>query len=388
MNFLLIPLGIIIGLIAGLFPGLHINFILIILSSIGLGSEDFSLFAISLFPSYIISTLIPSIFFAAPQSGNVTIMLPGQRLLKEGKGLLALKSAILSIIFCALICCVIFPFSTSFYFSTFFAIKDYLKYILLIFCAFLVFRSKNPLNYILFFVASGILGYCSFNIGLKEPFLPLFSGMFAIAALIDLSKNATIPNQDDLASPNLDTIKFSFLGVLLGLLADFFPGISSSSQMATLLSVFVPLNSLSYFSATSSITVSQAIFSLSTSAAIDKSRVGATAYLSQFIDIKQNLFLLFVIFLLSLSISSLVVYLLRNKISQIARIDFSVIKYVLIAYFICVTFVLDGVFGITVLTLSTALGLLCLRFETERTSLMGSIIIPTLMLLFGLFLFK
>jgi putative membrane protein len=385
MNFLLIPIGILVGLIAGLFPGLHINFILSILAVIGLNKSDFSLFAISLFPSYLISSLLPSIFFAAPEAGNVTIMLPGQRLLKEGKGLLALKAAIFSIVIAALVCVVIFPLTMDFYSRTFLIIKDYLKFLLLVFSILLLARSKNPINYLVFFISSGILGYCAFNIGLKEPFLPLFCGMFAISGLIDYSKAKHFPYQSDSKIPEVSLIKYSVLGVVLGLIADFFPGISSSSQIATFLSIFIPLNSLSYLSTTSAVTISQSVFSLSTAAAIDKSRVGATAYLSQFININDNLLLLLSVFIFSLSIAALIVYLLRNKISFLATIDFGIIRYVLIAYFVVVTLILNGFFGIVILCFSTILGLLCMRFENERTSLMGSIIIPTLMLLFRIF---
>jgi TctA family transporter len=161
--------------------------------------------------------------------------------------------------------------------------------------------------------------------------------------------------------------------------------IKKHSQIATFLSIFIPLNSLSYLSTTSAVTISQSVFSLSTAAAIDKSRVGATAYLSQFININDNLLLLLSVFIFSLSIAALIVYLLRNKISFLATIDFGIIRYVLIAYFVVVTLILNGFFGIVILCFSTILGLLCMRFENERTSLMGSIIIPTLMLLFRIF---
>ena len=56
----------------------------------------------------------------------------------------------------------------------------------------------------------------------------------------------------------------------------------------------------------------------------------------------------------------------------------------LMVYLFLLILLLNGLPGLLILVPSVAVGLLCLKLGTERTNLMGAIIIPTMMLLAGL----
>jgi putative membrane protein len=259
-----------------------------------------------------------------------------------------------------------------------------MKYILLAISLVLLARSRKPHLAALAFTASGILGHFSFDSGMADPFLPLFSGMFAMAAIANYRKSA-VPEQQD-GPADFSPLRFAALGVLLGFAADLIPGVGSPSQVATFATLFMPLDSLAYLATISSVSVSQAVFSLSTSASIDKSRVGATAWLSESIDIGQNLPLLLALFMISMALAVLGVYAIRKRVAKIASLDFSGTNSILAAYLIAITFIIDGLQGLVILAAASALGWLTLRFGVERTNLMGGIIVPTLMLLFRIFI--
>jgi len=376
-------IGFAIGFFGGLMPGLHSNTIISVLATLGIDERALAVMIISLYPAHMIASFVPSIFFGIPESSTVVAVLPGQRMVLRGEGLAALKTVLLSCIIAALVSSALFSVSLDIFPLVFGAIREQMRYVLLFFSLILLGRSRDFFRSLLIFSASGLLGYFALNCGLSDPFLPLFSGMFAMAAMVNYQKSEVPPQEE--SRIGLGFVKFVFVGVLLGMLADLIPGVGSPSQVATFATLFFSLDTLGYLAVISSISVSQSIFSLSTSAAIDKSRVGATAWLSGFIDIGQNLVLLVPLFIISMALSALLIYSIRKYAAKIASLDFSKANVVLALYLVSITFLIDGFFGLVVLAVSSALGLLTLKLGVERTNLMGAIIVPTLFLLFRIF---
>ena len=384
MEILFFLYGIILGIISGLLPGLHSNTIISIITALGFSNEQLALIIIALLPAHILISFIPSIFFGIPDQNTVVSVLPGQRMVLKGKGMLALKVVLISSLLAILISTFFFYFSLDFFELVYSLIREYVKYIVLVLSIIFLSRSKNIPFALVIFLLAGFLGYSSFNLKMTDPFLPLFSGMFAMAAFFTYSNNK-LPKQKDVPVNNFGFIKYSLLGVLLGIFSDFLPGISSASQVAILLTLFMRLETLEYLAAISAITISQAMFTLATSVAIDKSRMGTTEMLAQVFDIKNNLLLLVVAFLVSAAIVSVIIYLLRKRVGQLANIDFSKFNLLLAAYLVCIVFIIDGTIGLVILVLASLLGYATIKLEVERTNLMGAVIIPTLMLLFRIF---
>jgi TctA family transporter len=126
------------------------------------------------------------------------------------------------------------------------------------------------------------------------------------------------------------------------------------------------------------------MFSLATFASINKSRVGTTAWLSEFTGIKENAMLLAFLFLVGIIISAAIIYLLRKKVASAVVLNSKPIAYALIAYLAFICFLLDSWLGLAVLALAAALGWLTVRLGVEKVNLMGAVLLPTLMLLFGI----
>lgn len=376
--------GFLLGFLAGLLPGLHANTVISVLASMGMGKRALGLLIISIFPANLISSFIPSIFFGVPEPNTVMATLPGQRMVQRGEGVKALCTVILACALSAIISSALFWPSLLLFPAIYDAVRPHMRFILLAVSLILLMRTKRPLLSGAVFALSGILGHFSLNSGMEDPFLPLFSGMFAIAAM-GRWKGGSAPKQADMPA-EAGIIRFVVIGILLGFVADIIPGVGSPSQMAVFATMLIAMDTPAYLATISSISVSQAVFSLATSASIGKSRVGATAWLSENMDIGAHLPLLLALFCASMALAAALAYCLRGYASRLASLDFSSLGLVLAAYLVAVTFVIDGPGGLAVLAVSAGLGTLALSLGVERTNLMGAIIVPTLMLLFGIFL--
>ncbi len=385
MDFFAFLSGVILGVIAGFLPGIHPNTLSAILSTTPLGDEFLSFMVIGMFPANLIASFIPAIFFGIPEAGTFITALPGQRMTMEGRGLTALRTVMVSILIGILFTAVLFYPSLFLFPFVYYSLQPYIKYIVLGLSCILIFRSSRKLLSLLVFVTAGILGYFSLNSGVYDPFMPLFSGMFAVGMLLNIKKGS-IPKQKKEEPFSRKLIPYIILSVLVGMFADILPGISSPSQMAVFMSLVVPMNSLAYLSSVSSISVSEAMFSLSTNISIDKSRIGTTVWLSEFTDISENIYLLLALFILSAAITAFFLYKIRGKISAVATVNSKTIATILIIYLFFVSAMLDGFTGVVIFLVSSALGWVTVRLGVERTQLMGAVIIPTLLLLFGIFL--
>lgn len=384
INFLFFLAGIVLGLISGFIPGIHSNTIIAVIGSLGFVSNDFASLAIGLFPAHMVAAFIPSIFFGIPEQGAVIAVLPGQRLVLEGKGLVALKSVLAGCVFAALLCVVLFQPSLGIYKLVYYAIKDHLKWIILAIVGVLVFRSKSPGFSVLILLLSGGLGVYSLNSNMVDPFLPMFSGMFAMGAILNYSARK-VPKQED-RPVDRGILKYAGFGVLLGMFADLLPGIGSPSQVATFATIAMPIRTLGFLVTISSIAVSEGLFSLATTASIGKSRMGATAALADTVDVAGNLTGLLVLALVSITAVVLIIYLLRKHISRLANIDFSKANIILAIYLLLICAVINGALGVVVFGLASGLGWVTVRMGVERTNLMGAVIVPTLLILFKVFI--
>ncbi len=380
--------GTLIGMLGGMVPGLHSNTLITILIGVSLAfslpPDTLPIFIISIFAAHIVAAFVPAIFFGIPDDSTTLSIVPGQRMVLEGHGLRALRMSLISCAIAVLLATVIFFASLDFYVQAYLVIKGYIQYVLLFVSMILLAKSKRPHFAILIFLLSGLLGFASLQIKLPDQFLPLFAGMFTIAAMIYYKKGNATPQKED-EPLDFGFLRYVAMGVVLGMCADLLPGIGSASQIAAFSSIFVPTGADGFLALTSSLGASQAIFSFSTVTAIDKSRVGGTALLAETIDIASNLPLILTIFIAATAIAIGIVYLFRNKLIKLASFDFKKVNIILGLYLVAITFVLDGFLGLAIMTVAVAVGLLALKLEVERTNLMGAVIVPTLMLLFRIF---
>ncbi len=372
------------GLLSGFVPGLHSNTIAEILVSLSLDKQVLSIMLIALFPAHLIASFVPSIFFGIPEEEIEIAVLPGQRFTFSGLGLSALKIAIVSCIIATIISIALFYVSIDFYVTIYAMIKDFIADILIVLAGILIIKSRCPPLTLLIFFVSGYLGLFSLNTKINDPVLPLFTGMFTIAGIMNYTPSR-IPWQRD-ESIKFDFLKFVYIGVILGMFANVLPATSSPSQIASLSSSFIYTESANYIAAVSAIAASKEVFSLVTDSSINKPREGVVSLLSKNINISNNLLFILPVFIASMAISAGIIYLLRRKIAKLAGLNFSKMNFILVIYLILISALIDGYIGVGILVLSSILGYITIRLNVERTSLMGAIILPTILLLLKIFI--
>ena len=376
----LIIFALLLGLLAGLVPGLHSNTLVSVILSLNIESVDLPFAIITMYAVYSIISFIPAVFLGIPDPTIVLSVLPGHRMAMQGKGLEALTIMVVSAIFAILACITLFPVSQFLYPIVFPIIEPYMLYILIVASAILLLRGKKPIFSLLIFLLAGALGKQAFSLHLADPFLPLFSGMFAMAAIFTFS-NHQLPHQKMPRKIDLSLIKFAFLGVFLGWIADLIPGISSPAQVAAFASILLPFSGVAYLATISSIGVSESIFAFSTASTLDKARIGAIAEASQLTSIADSLTPFLGYFILGTAFACVLIYVFRNKIGEISKINFHILNAMLAIYLIAIVFLIDSFIGLGLFAVSSLLGYLCIRMNVERTTLMGAIIVPTILLL-------
>ncbi len=369
-------IGIILGILSGLVPGLHSNTVISVLSALGIDDNALSVIIITLIPANLVTSFIPALFFGIPEAGTVVAMLPGHRMAKEGMGLVALKTILMSCVFAALASVALFHVSLDVFPIVFGLISPHMGLILPALTVVLLIRGRHPARSAIAFLMAAIIGYFALGSSAPDPFLPLFTGLFAIPAII-IYRNGSVKDQDD-GEPGFG-FRFVAAGVVLGFLSDLIPGIGSPSQVAAFLAIVMRMNSLSFLSAVSSISVSQSIFSYATSSSIGRSRNGGTEALASLMDIENNMVLILALTAFSLAVTVSLIYVFRKKIALLSSLDFSGFNIILGIYLVAISFVIDGPWGIAVLVAASIIGYLAIRMDVERVTLMGAIIGPTIL---------
>lgn len=371
--------GIICGIITGIIPGLHPNFITTLALTQDFNHDEKTIFIVAMYASYLIFSLIPSIFFSVAKENTVGALLAGQKMLLEGKGIYALKIGIVSILIGAVGSLLIYENILVFYRVGYEAIKPYLFLIISFFAILFILRSISPIKTLFIFVLSGLIGIINFSLEMEDEFLPLFTGFFAVAAMLQY-KNESLPRQSD-SKLNLSIFLPAIIGVFLGLFANLFPAINTPAQIAAFFLVFIPYSTEKYLALVTSISASQFIFSFASYEAIEKPRNGVVASLSEQIDISGRIYEIMVYFLMALILSSYFLYRIRKKIEKITQIDLTNFFNLLIIYLFLIILIIDGIYGIIIFSLASGVSFLCMNLRVERIAMMGSLIIPTLILL-------
>ncbi|MEM4295293.1 MAG: hypothetical protein QXS91_00585 [Candidatus Anstonellales archaeon] len=351
-------LGIIAGILMALTPGLHINLI-----------KDIALtdnFLIAAAGAFLIFNIIQIFVFytSIPEeiAGLPLIVKLSKKYSQKAIIIYHALGALFGIVFAYLF------YNDGMIQSIYNIIKPYFAYILILASLLLIVKSKNRKIFATFFIISGLLGFAVFSSVDKEPFLPLFSGLFSLPLLLIKKKqNQEKEWHEKNSKINIFEIFFSSLvGSFLGFIAILLPSISSPSVISML--ILPAINNITYISILSSITSSQYLYGMHSLTEINKPRIGWISGLKSI-----NIELLIV----SCFISSILIFLFLNKIKLLN--SFYSLRPLAIFYIILLTLLLSGIAGIVALFSSAVFGLFAATKDVEKTSLLGCLTLPTIM---------
>jgi len=388
---LAIILGITAGTITGLIPGIHVNLISIILISLSptlLGYTNvlvLSCFIIGMAVTHSFLDSIPSIFLGAPDSDNVLIVLPGHKLLLEGKGYEAVKLTIVGSLICLIFATLIVPLLIPTVEIIYPIINKYMGLILLTIVLFMILKDSSRVKNAVIFFLSGTLGLIVLNLEMENPLLPLLSGLFGTSMLIlSLTQKVKIPKQeisDTIIIPKKEKIQAILGGTIAGTLTSFFPGLGPSQGAVIATQFLRKISDHGFMILVGGLNTVNFVLSLVTFLVLDKARNGAVIAIKELIIIDGKILMVFIgATLITGGVATMLALNITKIFSRIfEKIEYNdLIEYV-IMLIIVMTFWFSGFLGLLILITSTAVGIITSELKVAKNHAMGCLLLPVIL---------
>ena len=394
-----VGIGVILGTISGIIPGVHANTLAGVL--LGLQAVLLSLLgplalAGAMFAALITHTFvdaIPSTFLGVPDADTSLAVLPAHALCLEGKGEEAVRIAALGSA-CAMILAVPLSVLCFLLLPAFQPYFDWWIGILLVAAVgYMIVTCEAPGWALAVFGVSGLLGlfalkysYLSWHgIGGESAILmPLLSGLFGISVLLTASRGR-VPEQhfSGISLDDRKVIRCSVLGTAAGIAVGWLPGLSTASANGVLASLIgYEKDRRGYILATNAANTANAFIGLAALFALSRMRNGVMAALAELPP--QSMSALMVVGVLAACAAYLITIFFSRYAHLLNGLDSSLLNRGVIAFIVILCILLTGPFGIFILILATAIGLVPHFINLPRVYGMGCIMIPVMFYSFGI----
>lgn len=389
-----ILVGVLAGTITGLLPGIHINLVGVFLVSLSVSvlknvnAIYLAVFIASMAITHTFIDFIPSIFLGCPDTDTQLSVLPGHELLKEGKGYEAVRLTSKGGL-AGIFILIILTFPLAFAISAIYdSIHSFMLWILLTTTAILIFTEKNKLVALSVFLISGILGLCVLNTNLKEPLLPMLTGLFGSSMIVMSIKNKIQIPKQEISEEKTKMIRPLFGSVIASPLCGFLPGLGGGQAaiLANTISKTDKKGFLILVGAVNSLVMGLSFVSLY---AISKTRTGAAVAIEK---VMGNLsWKSLIILLFAILISGIVSFFLAKELTKffsqkMDKINYSLLSIVTLIFLVIIVFIFSGFLGMLVLITSTLVGIYCNGLNVKKTHMMGCLLIPTIFYYAGIIL--
>ena len=408
-------IGILIGTLTGMIPGIHVNTagaILFASSAFLLGflsPEFLCVLMVSMSIAHALTEFVPSMLLGVPQEGTATSILPGHRMVLQGRSKEVIRivavggfGAIVITILMMPVFAVALPFLHE-------LTKPYTWIILLsasVYLTYALTNSKRDFAWsLLLFLLSGILGWAIFQTPISSgvSLMCIFSGLFGISTILfSLNDNSTIPHQNSFYELNIDFNKFKsiFAGGITGAILGFLPGFGPAqgtviAQAASGTNDNSEDDTVNFLLATSGLNISDCLFSLMAIYIIGNPRSGIAVYMSYLISDMSISHLMIFIFasLIAVSISLILCLKLGDSFSKLmGGVDYRKLSIAVIILQIGILYIFtlyykSPIFYMTLaLITSTALGMLPHYVGVGKSHLMGVLIVPAIVIYMQMFI--
>lgn len=405
-------LGILCGAITGMIPGIHVNTAgaIIFASSaflLGVFSPEFlCIFMVAMSIAHALIEFVPSMLLGVPEEGTAMSILPGHRMVLEGRSKEAIRivslggfGAILVIILMLPIFAIVLPATQE-------IIKPYTFIILLVVSIYLLWKLTNGKKAFMWssvlFIFSGLLGWTMFQTPISSgiSMMCIFSGLFGISTILySLNESSFIPHQNKFYDLELNSnmLRGIFAGGVAGAILGFLPGFgpAQGSIIAQAAAGGDGEDATENFlTAISGLNTSDTLFSLICIYLIGNPRSGIAVYMNYLIPTFTVPHLMVFSFaaLVAVSISFILCLKLGDSFSKLMQnIDYKKLSISVIILMIVILYIFAIIYNapIAYITLalitSTAMGLLPHYLGVGKSHLMGVLIIPAMVVYFNMF---
>lgn len=385
--------GILAGTITGLIPGIHINTIAVLLISflslflIYFSPISLAIFIVAMSIAHIFVDFIPSIFLGCPNEDTALSILPGHKLLLEGKGY---EAIILSLYGCLAGMIIVILSSPIYLFllpKVYFYLEKIMFLVLIVSSIYLISTEKNSkiLAFIIF-ILSGFLGLATFNLNLSESLMPLLTGLFGASSILTSLKSTKLPKQK---IPKLRKIKLEKnkifgaikASIVSSPLCSFLPGLGSSQAALIGSEIIDEKDDRQFLFLIGAINIIVMAFSFLTLYSINKSRTGSAAAISQILEnfrFNELIIILITIILVTLLSFFISIFLAKKFSTIISKIKYNYLSILVLIILIVLVDYITGIKGLLVFAVSTCLGITTIFMGIRRTHMLGCLVIPAI----------
>ncbi len=428
-------LGVLVGIITGLLPGLHVNNIALILLSLSSSivvifsflnnigfSDQFILlliagFITSVSLSHTFHDVIPTTFIGAPDEDTALTVLPAHSMLTSGDAYKAIALSAMGSFGAIVVCLFLFYVIRFIIGSPLFlyeSLQEIMVFVLVAISILMIgtetakikeFGKTTKLHIVggmlfaLFvFIFSGIFGliildyYLESPIGMSAPVLfPALAGLFGMPTLLNsLNDKPKIPKQ------KLETLSLSkkekkssilsiFAGSISGILVSIIPGITSATGTVIAMKTRDSSGNEQTIITLSAVNTASAFSVILMLFIILRPRSGAAIAIHELISVEEWIELLapvnLIYLLIFLVFAGMLSYFSTLFIGKMAAKYFSRVPYdkILKATILLITilvFLFTGLLGFLILISATLIGFLPILWGVRRSHCMGVLLIP------------
>lgn len=399
-TFLFIFLGVCIGIFAGLCPGIHINTTIPLLLSLAVFIQDpinVAVLIISVSVTEMFVDQIPAIFIGAPDADTALCVLPGHRLLFEGRGYEAIKLTVAGGLSALLLSLVFIAFAARGFSLLYEISRPYIHFVIIGVVAFMILSERSPRKIAyatLIIFLSGLLGVLTLNSSIvrqQNVLFPVLTGLFGLSGMIiSFSERASVPEQgkdSGLKISKKEMLKAIVLASFAGIMVGFLPavGISEAAVMTQYLGGST--SARGFLMTTAGINVANDAFSLISLYLVGNPRSGASVAIQKVVGeptLFETIFLIGIIVFTSGIAAALTLFLGKRIPKFLVKINYRLLTSVVIVFIVSLVFIITGFYGLLILLVSTSIGLLCAFLEIRRSHCMGVLLIQTILFFFGL----
>lgn len=394
---LALVMGILAGAFTGLAPAIHINLVSVGIIAISPFLLNFiqpivlAVFIVAMSITHTFTDFIPSIFLGAPDEDTALSVLPGHKLLLQGKGYEAVIFTLYGSIVAIFIVLLLTPLFIFFLPKIYQHIRIFIPFILIIASASLILSDKNKrILALIVFALSGFLGIATLNIQMREPLLPLLAGLFGSSSLItSIIKKTKLPKQKITKLKEIKIKLKKFWRVVLASfiaspLCSFLPALGSSQ--AAIIGAEISgkkLEERGFLLLIGAVNTIVMGLSFATLYAIQKSRTGSAVAVSKLLEnfsLAHLGIIMLVILITGIIAFFLTIFLARIFCRTVMKINYNKLSSFILLFILVVVIIFSGWLGLLVFIVSTATGLIAILLGVRRTHLMGCLLIPSIIL--------